>query len=1219
MGQLTVARPFERVLIANRGAVASRIITTLRRLGLGSVAVYADDDAGSAHVADADQAVPLGGSSARDTYLNTERLLAVAAETGAGAVHPGYGFLSENPGFVERSEARGLVFLGPTAAQIEAFGLKHTARQLAAEAGLPLLPGSPLLEDAAAARDWAERLGYPVIVKSTAGGGGIGMQICRDPAGLVRAYDSARQQAMASFGDDGVYLETFVDRARHIEVQVFGDGAGGVLTLGERDCSAQRRNQKVVEEAPAPHLDAGQRADLARWSQQLAAALHYRSAGTVEFVLDVDREAFYFLEMNTRLQVEHGVTEQIYGIDLVEWMIRLGNGTLAPLAELGASLAPRGHALQVRIYAEKPSRGFEPATGEITGLELPDAAAGPVAGEESLRIDHALLPGLTVSANFDPMLAKVITTAPTRAAALGTLQQAVAGLHIGGVETNGAWLGALLADPAMADGRVTTRYLDQFDWSANGIEVLAAGTQTTIQDWPGRVGYWQVGVPPSGPFDDQALRLANRLLGNAEGAAGLEMAVSGPTLRFGAATTIALTGAPMEASLDGEPVPYWQALDVAAGATLTIGRLTGGGMRSYLAVAGGFDCPRYLGARATFTLGQFGGYAGRALRVGDLLRWQGGEVTRARLAPDQQPAYPGNWTLRVLPGPHSAPDYFAPEDIEALFVTDWEVHYNSSRTGVRLIGPKPNWARRDGGEAGLHPSNIHDNAYALGTIDFTGDMPVLLGPDGPSLGGFVCPATVITADRGLIGQLKAGDRVRFTAVDDAQAVAAARAEADAAIAALAPLNAAAGSAPRAARLAEVVELKAHDVTVRAAGDEALLLEFGANVLDLRSRFRVHALMDWLQRESPAGVRELTPGIRSLQIQFDPRQLSRRALLERLEQALEALAVAAVTRVPSRILHLPLSWNDEVCQQAVQHYMQAVRGDAPWCPDNIEFIRRINGLDDVAEVKRIVLDASYLVMGLGDVYLGAPVATPVDPRHRLVTTKYNPARTWTAENSVGIGGSYLCIYGMEGPGGYQFVGRTVQVWSRYRRSPAFPQPWLLRFFDRIRFFEVSHEELLAARRDFPLGRYPLRVEDSEFDLDAYQSFLQDHAADIESFRERRSAAFDAELAHWHATGQYRAESEPAAAVVDPAEELPAHLTGVESPVAGSLWRLLVEPGVTVEAGELLALVESMKMEIEVRAPAAGVVEKLLVQQGEPVRAGTLILALAPEERREQTHA
>lgn len=1219
MGQLTVARPFERVLIANRGAVASRIITTLRRLGVGAVAVYADDDAGSAHVADADLALPLGGSHARDTYLNVERLLDIAVEAGAGAVHPGYGFLSENPGFVQRCEAEGLVFLGPTAGQIEAFGLKHTARRLAEEAGLPLLPGSPLLEDAAAARDWAERLGYPVIVKSTAGGGGIGMQICRDRAGLARAYDSARQQAMASFGDDGVYLETFVDRARHIEVQVFGDGAGGVLTLGERDCSSQRRNQKVVEEAPAPHLTHSQRVDLAGWAEQLATALRYRSAGTVEFVLDADREAFYFLEMNTRLQVEHGVTEQIYGIDLVEWMIRLGNGTLPPLSELGGTLAPRGHALQVRIYAEKPFRAFEPSTGEITGLALPDGAAGPVAGERSLRVDHALLPGLQVSANFDPMLAKVITTAPTRAEALSALQQAVAGLRIDGVETNSAWLGALLADPAMVDGRVTTRYLDRFEWPAEGAEVLAAGTQTTIQDWPGRVGYWQVGVPPSGPFDDRALRLANRLLGNPEGAAGLEMAVSGPTLRFGSATTIALTGAPMEATLDGQPVPYWQAVDVAAGATLAIGRLTGGGMRSYLAVAGGFDCPRYLGARATFTLGQFGGYAGRALRVGDLLRWRGGEVTRSRLAPERQPDYPRHWTLRVLPGPHSAPDYFAPEDIEALFDTDWEVHYNSSRTGVRLIGPKPRWARRDGGEAGLHPSNIHDNAYALGTIDFTGDMPVLLGPDGPSLGGFVCPATVITADRGLIGQLKAGDRLRFEAVDDATAVAA-RAESDAAIAALEPLAGVAGSSRgRAARLAEVVELEPHDVTVRAAGDEALLLEFGANVLDLRSRFRVHALMDWLNEQGPAGIRELTPGIRSLQVQFDPRQLSRSALLDRLQEALEALAAAAVTRVPSRVLHLPLSWNDEVCHQAVQHYMQAVRGDAPWCPDNVEFIRRINGLDDVADVKRIVFDASYLVMGLGDVYLGAPVATPVDPRHRLVTTKYNPARTWTAENSVGIGGSYLCIYGMEGPGGYQFVGRTVQVWSRYRRSPTFTEPWLLRFFDRIRFFEVSHEELLAARRDFPLGRYPLRVEDSEFDLDAYDRFLNDNAAAIESFRQQRAAAFDAELQHWHATGQYRAESEPAALAPDQERELAAHLTGVESPVAGSLWRLLVEPGAAVAAGDVLALVESMKMEIEVRAPCAGVVDEILVQQGGPVHAGALILALAPAPGQEQAHA
>ncbi|MEQ9508829.1 MAG: 5-oxoprolinase/urea amidolyase family protein, partial [Alloalcanivorax xenomutans] len=621
----------------------------------------------------------------------------------------------------------------------------------------------------------------------------------------------------------------------------------------------------------------------------------------------------------------------------------------------------------------------------------------------------------------------------------------------------------------------TTRYLNDFRYQPDTLDVLAGGTLTTVQDYPGRGGYWPVGVPPSGPFDSLSFRLGNRLLGNDENAAGLECTLNGPTLRFNRDTRIALTGADMGATLDGESVPRYQAVTVIAGQTLKLGKVNGTGARAYLAVAGGIQCEPYLGSRSTFTLGQFGGHGGRALRTGDVLHLSPhGAVPQAiEVPPALKPKLRDTWTLRVIYGPHGAPDFFTDNDVATFFSSDWQVHYNSSRTGIRLVGPKPEWARSDGGEAGMHPSNIHDNAYAVGTIDFTGDMPVILGPDGPSLGGFVCPATVIKADLWKLGQLKAGDKVRFQPVslEDADRLCE---EQDRCLQHLNAPELVVKSAPVITpvldRLPE--EEAGVEVVYRAAGDRYVLVEYGPLELDLRLRFRAHALMLWLEQQRIDGVLELTPGIRSLQIHFDPRQLPRNTLLTLLKEAELSLQQQDDLQVPSRIVHLPLSWDDEACRLAIQKYMQSVRKDAPWCPSNIEFIRRINGLDSIDEVKRILFEASYVVMGLGDVYLGAPVATPYDPRHRLVTTKYNPARTWTAENSVGIGGSYLCVYGMEGPGGYQFVGRTLQMWNRYRTTEAFTKPWLLRFFDQIRFYEVSAGELQRIRRDFPKGDYPL---------------------------------------------------------------------------------------------------------------------------------------------------
>ncbi len=1215
---------FAKVLVANRGEIAGRVIRTLKRMGIASVAVYSDADRFTPPVLAADEAVRLGPAPARESYLKADAIIAACRATGAQAVHPGYGFLSENAAFAEALAAAGIAFIGPTPEQLRAFGLKHTARELAAKAGVPLLPGSGLLDSADAAVEAAEGVGYPVMLKSTAGGGGIGMQLCRDAAELRQRFEAVQRMAAGSFGDARVYLERFVATARHVEVQIFGDGRGGVVALGERDCSLQRRNQKVVEETPAPGLPDAVRRQLHDAAVALGRSVNYASAGTVEFIYDVERGQVYFLEVNTRLQVEHPVTEAVYGIDLVEWMVRQAAGTFT-LPD-PATLVPRGAAIEVRLYAEDPARDFRPCTGLLTEVAFP----------EGIRVDGWVAAGTEVTANYDPMLAKLIAHGPDRDTALDKLSAALDQSRVAGVGTNLAYLRAVLADPLVRRGEVATALLGRFRWQPATVEVLAAGAQTSLQDWPGRLGYWDVGVPPSGPFDDRNFRLANRLLGNPDGAPALECTLTGPTLRFNRDATVALAGAEMAATLDGAAVPYWEPVEVRAGQVLALGAVQGPGQRTYLAVRGGFDAPDYLGSKATFALGKFGGHGVGVLAVGDTLGLAGGETPSPQPSPrggegagsgpsdvgalntgtvagvDGQvgtvpPLPPGervgvrgfhkpdlthDWSVGVHYGPHGAPDFFQPEDVEDLFAARYEVHFNSARTGVRLVGPRPRWARKDGGEAGLHPSNIHDNAYAIGAVDFTGDMPIILGPDGPSLGGFVCPVVVARDELWKVGQMRPGDGVRFFLADRPQAPT--------------PI--------RAADLPSPVLARSEDgpvaVSYRRAGDNYLLVEYGPIVLDLALRLRVHLLAQRVREAGLPGIIDLTPGIRSLQVHFDSRVLPRARLLAALQEIEHTLPDAKDMVVPSRIVHLPLSWDDPSVRLAMRKYQELVRPDAPWCPDNIEFIRRINGLDSVDDVRRTVFDASYLVYGLGDVYLGAPVATPLDPRHRLVTTKYNPARTWTPENAVGIGGAYMCIYGMEGPGGYQLFGRTIQVWNSWRSTDAFRPgtPWLLRFFDQIRFFPVSEQELAEAREAFPHGRYPVRIEETTLAYADHARFLADNAAGIAAFKARQQAAFEAEREDWKARGLDSFNSDDTGPPPEPSD-VPEGCTAVPASVTGNVWTLLLEPGSTVKAGQPILVVESMKMEMEVVSPVSGTLHAFTCKPGRTVTAGQTVALVA----------
>ncbi|TQJ00120.1 5-oxoprolinase/urea amidolyase family protein [Kribbella jejuensis] len=647
------------------------------------------------------------------------------------------------------------------------------------------------------------------------------------------------------------------------------------------------------------------------------------------------------------------------------------------------------------------------------------------------------------------------------------------------------------------------------------VTVVAPGTQTTVQDLAGRPGLWDVGVPPSGAADELTFALVNAAVGNPATAAGLECVLTGPVLTCDEDRLVCVGGAVRNATIGNWRLRPGLVVRWPAGTVLDVGPIDGPGMRGYVAIQGGLEVPRVLGSRSTFILGGFGGHDGKPLAAG--IRLPLGRQENL-LTPQsvELPVLSDAWQLRVIPGPHGAPEHLTIDGVEAFFATKWTVDHRSDRTGVRLIGPTPGWARTDGGEAGLHPSNVHDSAYPVGGIMLSGDTPVIVGKDGPSLGGFVVPAVVIEADRWMLGQLRAGDSVQLVPVTPEVASEAIRSRRrwltdlrqDPA-----PVAASVGTPDRPRTLHRGERsATAPSYTIRCAGERHLLVEAGPAELDLTVRVWIHLLAQALRDDRPAAVTEIVEGVRSLLVAVDSARIGLTELAERLAFLAAGLDDPETVVLPAREVLLPIAFDHPEAHEAMRRYATSVRPDAPWCPDNVEFIRRVNDLAERDEVFEIVQAATYLVVGLGDVYLGAPVAVPIDPRHRLVTTKYNPARTWTPQNAVGIGGIYLCVYGMEGPGGYQLVGRTVPVW---RLSPADEQPWLLRQFDLIRFTPVSAEQLAHERAEIAAGRADLKTAPATFSIADVRRIEQEAPMEISTVRARRRAAFEAERARWGA--------------------------------------------------------------------------------------------------------
>ncbi|GKU16818.1 unnamed protein product [Fusarium langsethiae] len=1188
-----IQRPISTILVANRGEIAIRIIETIRSMGLRAVAIYSESD--TAHVSRADLALKLDGSSVSDTYLNMEQILelAVQSQSSIDAIIPGYGFLSENAEFAAAVEDRGMIWIGPTPQQMADLGLKHRARSIAIKAGIPVIPGCEnLLSSLEEALLEGNKIGFPLMLKSTAGGGGIGLSYCKDVESLSATFEGVQRQAVANFGNGDVFLERYIERARHVEVQILGDGIGRVISAGERDCSLQRRHQKVVEESPAGLIPKSVCLEMRDAALRLASSVRYRNVGTVEFIYDLDTKEYYFLEVNTRLQVEHPVTELVTGLDLVECMINIADGNATQLFE--TTIPTTGTSIEVRVYAESPLQNFRPGSGCITALEFPS----------SLRVDTWVKVGTEITTSFDPLIAKLISFGVDREEAIENMVSGLVATRIEGVQTNLEYLHQIISSPIFRSGKCTTKSLDAFQFESSSFEVLESGALTTIQDYPGRTGYWDIGVPPSGPMDSLSFRLANRIVGNPSSSAGLECTIRGPVLKFHCDAVVAISGGVAPVTVDGVPVSQNQALTINAYQTLSIGA-TEKGHRVYLAIQGGVEVPVVMDSRSTFELGELGGLGGRKLLRRDILPIGASGICvsepRHSTFSAPIPTYSNaSWIIRVLPGPHGAPDYFSPESAKSLYLSEWKVHHNSNRLGVRLTGPQPEWSRKTGGKAGLHPSNIHDAPYSIGSVSFTGDEAVVLGCDGPSLGGFVVFCVVCSADLWKIGQARPGDTIHFVPIEVESAIEVEK-QLDQAIETLSPLPIFEEALPDEHTVAQILEIipsvvgvieqDGETIIVRQAGDHALLLEFGdGSVFDLRHNFAISAFCENHQKKPIVGVRELTPGIFSLHIAYD-RGLSPTLILTRLREHICSYRVSS--KISSRQIRLPIVFDDSVNRAAIARYTATIRSDAPWLPSNIDFLEKLNGIEDLTNV---LTDAEFIVLGLGDVFMGSPCTIPLDHRHRLFGTKYNPSRSFTPRGAVGVGGQYMCIYAADSPGGYQLVGRTVEIWDSSLVDAKGSIAWFFRRFDRISFYPVSERVL-----DHTPKSELVQITDGVFDLVEYEAWLEENKESISATVSQQEKAISGASFLEELLLPYQANSIPSDRALG--QDSPDVFgERVKATMPGRCYRVMVKEGQSVEKGDTVLCVESSKMEVEVCSPISGKCLAVMVQAGDVIDVG-----------------
>ncbi|KAK8915831.1 Putative urea carboxylase [Metarhizium anisopliae BRIP 53293] len=1234
--KVTSLRSIRKVLIANRGEIAVRCIKACREVQVHSVAIFTHADATSLHVTLADEAVLLPGDDGT-AYTDGEAILDICKKTGADAVFPGYGFLSENAEFAGAVSSAGIIFVGPSSASIKAMGLKHEARAIAEAANVPVVPGTQLLSSAAEVVKAARDLGFPVMLKATGGGGGMGLQACDTEIELEKAFATVQSRASTLFKNSGVFLEKYYPRSRHIEVQVAGNGEI-VIAFGERECSLQRRHQKVIEECPSPFVErhSGLRERMLQAAINYAARLKYKSVGTVEFLVDDETADFFFLEMNTRLQVEHGITELCYGVDLVHLMLLQADyergGHVGMPSDTLRGLqrhSPRGSAIEARVYAEVPLREFAPSPGILQLVHWPQG--------DGVRVDTWVRSGQRITPLYDPLIGKIMVHSPDgRGAAQSKMLAVLRDTTLQGTQSNLEYLISIVASSIFINGRTLTNSLSMFKFKSCSLQVLDPGVMTTIQDYPGRTAVGH-GVPPGGPMDDLSARVASSLVGNDWGVELLEITLAGPELLFHEAAVVAICGAELPVTVDGTPQPMWSRIIVSKDQILKLGKVSGSGTRTYLAVKGGFpQIPKFLGSKSTAPELGFGGLQGRKLQAHDILALaEESGIWAAAAAPLSLPAKAvpdfSITSVGCLDGPFGSDDILTPEGRKTLYEAQWAVSHNSGRSGVRLEGPRLKWARTSGGGGGSHPSNVLDYGYPNGGVNFTGESPIIFAHDRPDLGGFACPTTVCSAEMWKVGQLKAGNTIQLRSVsyDTALEITRKKEEylgaiilyAQGSACQIPPLDVELNDEPPCSILHQTPPLGSHPrVTYRQGGDTSIIVEYGDQLPDLRNTACVQLLANGLLAANLDGVRG-DPNFATLTVRFDPLLTERSKLLAHLIHLDGQIGETTGIKIAARQVRLPVCLDHTSLRESAERYMENIRPSAAYMPDNVEYLRKNNALNDRRDVFDAILKAPWLTVGVG-FYVGTPVMFPLDPWRVLTGQKYNPSRVYTPGGSVGLGGSLVAIYPVAAPGGYQLMGRTLGGWDSGGNRPGFSpeKPWLFNHFDLVTFYEVSEEEYNKMEQAFETGRYIFDITETTIDMDTYIARFDEAAKDPEyqAWRRRQVAASqemgELEQKLFEEWTQAKSSGEGGSSFEDDGVDS-GKVVLIESPVDANVWKVLVKQGDVLEKGQTVAVLEAMKMEINVVVSddqAGAVVSTISQPPGSVVRPGAVVVrAVRPE--------
>ncbi|VEU23444.1 DEKNAAC104736 [Brettanomyces naardenensis] len=1228
-----------KVLIANRGEIACRIIRACKKYGLISIAVYSKEDIESLHVSQADEAILLPGIGAA-AYINAEEIVKVAKENMADVVIPGYGFLSENADFAAELAKCSIAFAGPDSFSIEQFGQKHLARKIAVASNVPIVPGTDLIEDENELIEACNSIGYPVILKATAGGGGMGLKVCCDDKETRANFAEVKSRGASLFKNAGVFVEKYITSGRHIEVQLFGNGLGDIVTFGERECSIQRRHQKVIEESPSSYVDQSLRAKLTSCAKRLAEQVKYKSAGTVEFLVDDENSEFYFLEMNTRLQVEHGISELVYNVDLVYFMLLQadyeisGPGSGIPLDILKENLilengveVPQGHAIEVRVYAENPVRDFAPCPGILHHVSIPSEGRY---GHYMVRVDHWISTGGKVSPYFDPLLAKVMVWSPKRTS--DNMIKVLRDIRIQGPVNNIEYCIRILESEEFRAGKTLTNFLDFFQFRPRLIEFIESGDYTTVQDLPGRNDV-RHGVPRSGPVDSLSLQLANIAVGNNKEAECLEFTVRGAELKFHAAATIALAGGKFNATLNKiTAIPFFTEIHVPAGSILDIGEAQGNAVKCYLAVKGGFPgVAEWLGSKSCTPGLKLGGHQGRTFLPGDCLEIAGSEVEKFGLGYQIPPSLIPNYDLydniiRVISGPHDTPDIASEAGLKQLYSTVYKINFNSNRGAVRLDGPAFQFSRRNGGDGGGHPSNILEYPYPSGGLSTVGSTLVLFGVDGGTLSGFTCLCVPSEVDFWKFGQAAIGSDIKFKLIEYWDAIELRKRRED--------YIKVISKRPETSTYSfddeidyQPVELlgkflykrEATDslpyVAFRQAGEGMILIDFSTEKYSLFNNGRQYILDNLVKKQLKSEILATESDTGAYSVCFDPLVVNRDVLLAKLVSLESGIPPVERLKVPSRVYRLPICFEHEALKRCIARYLHAQRPHASYLPSNVDYLMKANCIDSFDHFKKYIIGKPEVTVAVS--FLCAnPLFVNTDPRCRFATSKYNPSRTETPAGTIGSGSVCQSVYSVDSPGGYMIWGVTLPNWYWDTFCRIHKDPWPLEIFDQVVYYEVDEAELNRLNTQWLTGKIEFEAEETEFDFVQYKKFLDSIKDELVELTQRKEAAFGhlvevekQDLEKWHE------EKQAVKAARAGAEKLLSgpNVIKINSTMPANVFKINFRKGSTISSGKPVVVLESMKMEIPLRVKdkkgsenTSYKVLEVLVDEGDVVSPGETLM-------------